>query len=46
MGSAEGALFDRDVVDEVDVVDLDVSIGVGGQPAAVELDAGRLALAL
>jgi hypothetical protein len=38
-------VVDGDVVEDVNVPDLDVRVGEGLEPAAVELDAGRLALA-
>src|SRR6476659_7475421 len=45
VGPAEGPFLYGDVIDEVNVVDLDVPVGEGGQPAGVELDAGGLSLA-
>src|SRR5690349_19927339 len=44
-GCSEGAFLYNDVIDEVNVVDHDVPVGEGGQPAAVELHAGGLSLA-
>ena len=43
---AERALLDHDVVDHVPCTHLDVSVGKVRQPAAVEVDARRLALLL
>src|SRR5262249_47919307 len=43
--SGECALLDGDVVDDVQAVDLHVRVWEGGEPAAVELDAGGLSLA-
>jgi len=45
VGAGEDALFNGDAVDEVNVVDLDVSVGEGGEPAAEEFGTSCLPLA-
>src|SRR5690349_9859333 len=39
VGTAEGALLDGHVVEDVDFADVDVSVRKGVQPAAIKLDA-------
>ena len=45
VGSAECALLDGNVVDDVQAMDLDVRVGEGAEPATEELDAGCFSLA-
>jgi hypothetical protein len=42
VGSGEGAFLDRDVSGDVDVVDLDVRVREGAEPAGEEPGTGRL----
>jgi hypothetical protein len=42
--ACESALLDGDVVDDVKEVHVDVRVGEGAEPAAVEFDAGCLSL--
>src|SRR5262249_11988619 len=45
VGSGEGPFLDCDISGDVHVVDPDVRVGEGLEPAGVELSAGRLSVA-
>src|SRR5437764_14847769 len=46
VGACERALLNSDVADDVKTVHIDVGVGEGAEPAAVEFDAGCLAVAV